>query len=149
MRVAVSVGGRRSAAATRARTRSRSSPRELPPSGSSFERCDGDDEEAVEEAVGELGRGEVAEQLVFGDVADDPDVRVGGAQRRVAADRLQPLAVPGVADDRTRRVALAGEDLHHLRELGLDHEPAFVGRRVGVAESIGSRTWAISPSPLS
>ena len=40
---------------------------------------DGDDEEAVEEAVGELGRGDVAQQLVFGDVPDDRDVRVAGA----------------------------------------------------------------------
>ena len=45
-------------------------------------------EEAVEEPVGELGRGEVSQQLVLGDVADDPDVRVGGTQRRVSADRL-------------------------------------------------------------
>ena len=37
--------------------------------------ADGDEEEAVEEAVGELGGVEVAQQFVFGDVRDDPDVR--------------------------------------------------------------------------
>jgi hypothetical protein len=39
---------------------------------------DGDQQEAVEETVGELGGGQVAQQFVFGDVSDDADVRGAG-----------------------------------------------------------------------
>ena len=94
--------------------------------------ADGDEEEAVEEPVGELGGVEVAQQLVFGDVRDDPDVRGAGAQRRVADQRLQAFAVPAVANDRRERVPLAREDLHHLRELRLEDEQSLVGGRGGV-----------------
>ena len=93
---------------------------------------DGDEQETVEEPVGELGRVEVAQQLVFGDVRDDPDVRGARPQRRVADQRLQAFAVPAVADDRREGVPLAREDFHHLRELRLEDEQPFVGGCGGV-----------------
>jgi hypothetical protein len=65
-------------------------------------------------------------------VRDDRDVGVGGAQRVVAHDRLQRLAVPRLAHDRRQRVALAGEHLQDLSELGLDHQPPLVDRGLGV-----------------
>jgi hypothetical protein len=49
---------------------------------------DRDEHEAVEEAVSQLSAGDVAEQLLLGDVAD-PDVGAGRAQRRVAHHRLK------------------------------------------------------------
>lgn len=110
----------RSAVLVASRTRASSSPASRPPKGSSWLRWTAHDQEAVEEAVGELGAGDEAQQLVFGDVADDRNVRVSGADRGVLGDRLECLAVPGVADDRRQRVALAREDLENLRELGLE-----------------------------
>ncbi|MGI9099212.1 MAG: hypothetical protein ACR2H2_12125 [Solirubrobacteraceae bacterium] len=54
--------------------------------------------------------------------------RVAGSDGGVLCDRLQRLGVPGVADDRRQRVALAREDLQDLRELRFEHEPTLVGR---------------------
>ena len=40
---------------------------------------DGDEQEAIGEPVREFGRGQVAKQLIAGDVPDDRDVRAGRA----------------------------------------------------------------------
>jgi hypothetical protein len=93
-----------------------------------FAASDGEDHEAVKEPVRELGAGAEPQQLVFGDVADDRDVRAGRAHRCAAGDRLQCLSVPRVAHDRGERVPLARENLQDLRELGLENQPALVAR---------------------
>jgi hypothetical protein len=82
----------------------------------------------------------VAQQFLLGDVPDDPDVRVGRAQRRVADHRLKRLAVPGVADDRRERVALAREHLHDLGELRLDHQAPLVRLTLLVVGDLGDQT---------
>ena len=57
----------------------------------------GDDQEAVQEAVGELeGSGAVA-QLCGGDVPDDADVRGARACGRGAGEQRERPAVPGGA----------------------------------------------------
>ena len=60
---------------------------------------DSDEQKAIGEAVGELRGGEVAQQFVLGDVADDPDVRGAGAHRVVSDYGLERVAVPSLADD--------------------------------------------------
>ena len=135
-------GGRRREARRAGRRRGRS------PNGSSLERSTATSKKRLCEAIGELGGGEVAQQLVAGDVPDDPDVRGAGAQRVVAHDRLQRVAVPRLANDRRERVPLAREHLQDLRELLLENEPALVRGCVEASpSSTASRTWAISPSP--
>ena len=90
------------------------------------------------EAIGELGRGQIAQQLVFGDVPDDPDVRGAGAQRVVANHGLQRVSIPRLADNRRERVPLTREDLQDLSELLLEHQPPFVRRRsrIGVINGV-------------
>ena len=60
----------------------------------------GDEEDAVEVAVGELDRGGVAAQLVLGDVTDHRDVRAGGTRRRGAGQDRERPAVPRGAQGR-------------------------------------------------
>ena len=120
---------------------------ELPAERQQLGALDGDDQETVEEPVGEFGCGEIAQQLVFGDMADDPDVRVGGAQRRVAADRLQSLASHALRTTGDRVFPSRARTFMTCANSG-----STTSRRLSVGasvslESIGSRTWAISPSP--
>ena len=93
---------------------------------------DRDEQETILKAIGKLGRGEVAQQLVFGDVPDDPDVRGTGTQRVVSDHRLQRVAVPGLADDRRERVPFAREDFEDLCELLLEHELSLLDRGFAV-----------------
>ena len=59
------------------------------------------------------------------------------AQRAVLGHRLERLSVPGVADHGRERVPLAREDLHHLRELRLDDEPALLADGQLVIAGVG------------
>jgi hypothetical protein len=58
------------------------------------------EQEAVGEAVGDLGVGEAAQQLLPGDVADDADVSAAGHQGVAFGAVLQWVAIPGLADHR-------------------------------------------------
>ena len=53
-----------------------------------------DDQEPVQESVGELDGGGVAGELGLGDVADDRDVRAGGGRRRGPGQQRERPAVP-------------------------------------------------------
>jgi hypothetical protein len=88
----------------------------------------GEDHEAVEEPVRELGPRDEPQQLVFGDVADDRDVRAGRAHGCAAGDRLQRLSVPRVAHHGRERVPLARQDLEDLGEFWFENQPALVTR---------------------
>ena len=82
----------------------------------------GDDQDAVQIAVGELDRGRVATQLVLGDVADQRDVRACGARRRCAGQDRERPTIPGGAQRRRQGRDLAGRCLEDASELRLDHE---------------------------
>jgi len=75
-------------------------PSSAPPNGSSFERSTPTSKKRFAKPVRQLGRRQVPKQLISGDVPNDRDVRGGSAQRVVAHDRLQWLAIPRLADDR-------------------------------------------------
>jgi hypothetical protein len=60
----------------------------------------GDQDEAVEQSVGELDRLDVVLQLGLGDVADHSNVRVGGARRGGACQDRQRPSVPRGAQRR-------------------------------------------------
>jgi hypothetical protein len=105
----------------------------------------GDEQEAVEEAVGELDGVRVVAQLGCGDVADQADVRAAGAGRGGAREQRERAAVPGRAQDRGERVLVAVGLFEDAGELGLDDEqPPVCG--AGVAAG-GVRTAQTSPSP--
>ena len=67
-----------------------------------------------------------------------PPARTRGTPSPRAAPSSPPRTacvtgpLPARADDRRERVPLPGEDLEHLRELLLEHEPPLVGRSVAV-----------------
>lgn len=94
--------------------------------GEELGALDCDEQVAVGEAICQLGGGQIAKQLIAGDVRDNPDVGLGRAQRVVAHDRLKRLAVPRLTNDRRQCVALAREHLQRLGELGFDHQSALV-----------------------
>src|SRR5262249_19238745 len=81
---------------------------------------------AVAEAVGGLGRAQVAAQLVDGAVADQRDVRPGGTGRAVLGQGPQRAGLPGLADGRRERVALPLGLLQDVGVLRLEDEQTLV-----------------------
>ena len=87
------------------------------------------------------------QQLVFGDVADDRDVRVGRADRRVLGDRLQAACRPTRCGSPGLRVFPS-----RARTLRIcANSASMISRRLSLeplSPGVGSRTSKISPSPL-
>ena len=113
-------------------------------SGRSLPRRTRNQRQAVREAVGDRDVGELAAELVEGDMADHRDVRRGRADRSLGHDP-QVAAVPGVAEDGRQRVPLAAHDPEHAGELRLDDQQALVGLALVDDDRAGSRRSCPSP----
>jgi hypothetical protein len=104
----------------------------------------GDEEDAVQVAVGELCLGGVAAQFVLGDVADQRNVRAGGARGTGAGQDRQRSSVPSGAQRRRESRDLAGGGLQDAGELGLDHQQSLVAD----AGVLGGRVAYCPDQPL-
>src|SRR5262249_26245230 len=94
---------------------------------------DAEPEEAIAEAVGLLGGGQVTEKFVPGDVPDYADVRPGRPCRVVLRQGSQLAGLPRLAQHRREDIALPFSLLQHVGELGLVDQQAFVAdARVGL-----------------
>src|SRR5262249_5193089 len=86
----------------------------------------GDPDETVSETIAVLAAIEIAEQLLTRDMAQDGDVRARRRCRTVLGQCPKVARVPGSANHRRERVAVALEHAQGTGELGLDHEQALV-----------------------